>query len=195
MPIPKPSKGQDEKEFISACIREIIDEYDAPGQAYAVCKGEYDKENMTEEFADYAWDDCMLDQTERYGDEETAAKICGAIKAANMSSEEFATLPTVDCMERHKSDGYTEQYAKWACSGRPKNDGQQGGVVAAMSEQFSRKKFEYPPSHKEDMTSFMGRCMSDIAVKESKPYRPSRAGFCYEQYQNRYLSNIGKKWK
>jgi len=195
MPIPKLSKGQDEKEFISACIREIIDEYDAPGQAYAVCKGEYDKENMSEEFADYAWDDCMIDQIERYGDEETAAKICGSIKAANMSSEDFATLPTVDCMEEHKSAGYTEQYAKWACSGRKSNDGQQGGVVGAMSEQFGRKKFEYPASYKETMTGFMSRCMSDIAVKEEKKNRADRAGFCYSQYQNRYLSNIGKKWK
>lgn len=191
MPIPKPTSGQDEKEYISACIREIIDEYDAPGQAYAVCKGTYDKENMSEEFADYAWEDCMLDQVERYGDEETAAKICGAIKAANMSSEDFATLPTVDCMEKHKSDGYTEQYAKWACSGRPKNDGQQGGVVSA----FAKTKFEYPASHKETMTNFMSRCMSDVMVKEKKKNRGDRAGFCYSQYQNRYLSNIGKKWK
>lgn len=191
MPIPKPTSGQEEKEYISACIREIIDEYDAPGQAYAVCKGTYDKENMSEEFADYAWEDCMLDQVERYGDEETAAKICGAIKAANMSSEDFATLPTVDCMEKHKSDGYTEQYAKWACSGRPKNDGQQGGVVSA----FAKTKFEYPASHKETMTNFMSRCMSDVMVKEKKKNRGDRAGFCYSQYQNRYLSNIGKKWK
>jgi len=191
MPIPKPTSGQDEKEYISACIREIIDEYDAPGQAYAVCKGTYDKDNMSEEFADYEWEDCMIDQVERYGDEETAAKICGAIKAANMSSEDFATLPTVDCMEKHKSDGYTEQYAKWACSGRPKNDGQQGGVVSA----FAKTKFEYPASHKETMTSFMARCMSDVMVKEKKKNRGDRAGFCYSQYQNRYLSNIGKKWK
>lgn len=191
MPIPKPTSGQDENEYISACIVEIMDEYDAPGQAYAVCKGEYDRENMSEEFADYEWEDCMIDQVERYGDEETAAKICGAIKAANMSSEDFATLPTVDCMEKHKSDGYTEQYAKWACSGRPKNDGQQGGVVSA----FSKTKFEYPASHKETMTSFMSRCMSDVMVKEKKKNRADRAGFCYSQYQNRYLSNIGKKWK
>lgn len=191
MPILKPTSGQDEREYISACIREIIDEYDAPGQAYAICKGTYDKENMSEEFADYPWDECMLDQVERYGDEETAAKICGSIKAANMSSEDFATLPTVDCMEKHKSDGYTEQYAKWACSGRPKNDEQQGGVVSA----FAKTKFEYPASHKETMTNFMSRCMSDVMVKEKKKNRGDRAGFCYSQYQNRYLSNIGKKWK
>ena len=40
----------------------------------------------SDKFADesggsYPWDDCIADATERYGDEETAAKVCGAIKA------------------------------------------------------------------------------------------------------------------
>jgi len=30
---------------------------------------------------DYPWDECVADQTERYGDEETAKKICGYIKS------------------------------------------------------------------------------------------------------------------
>jgi len=29
----------------------------------------------------YPWDECIADQTERYGDEETAKKICGYIKS------------------------------------------------------------------------------------------------------------------
>jgi hypothetical protein len=49
MPIPKPTSGQDEQEYISACIREIIGEYDVEGQAYAVCKTEYDKMSAEEE--------------------------------------------------------------------------------------------------------------------------------------------------
>ena len=49
MPIPKPTSGQDEQEYISACIREIIGEYDVEGQAYAVCKTEYDKMSVDEE--------------------------------------------------------------------------------------------------------------------------------------------------
>lgn len=48
-----------------------------------------DNKKRGEGFADYPWDDCMKDQMERYGDEETAKKVCGAIKAGNMS-EEFA---------------------------------------------------------------------------------------------------------
>ena len=175
MPIPSPKKSEKEDEYISRCISEIGNEYDAEGQAYAICKGEFDKPvklaehetepelenlpdvkaNETEEsyldrcipvlypekydqriaasycadhyqkkvtvtelknqnlktmkaenkskfdlkreefivnlelarFAEeggtYDWDQCIADQTERYGDEETAQKVCGAIKAAN----------------------------------------------------------------------------------------------------------------
>jgi len=43
MPIPKPESGELEDKYISRCISEIGSEYDAEGQAYAVCKGEYDK--------------------------------------------------------------------------------------------------------------------------------------------------------
>lgn len=31
--------------------------------------------------ADYPWDECIIDQTARYGDEETAKKVCGYIKS------------------------------------------------------------------------------------------------------------------
>lgn len=39
-----------------------------------------------EEMKDYPWDECMADQMERYGDEETAKKVCGAIKAGMKKS-------------------------------------------------------------------------------------------------------------
>lgn len=41
-PIPSPS-GESEEEYISKCISEIIGEYPEEGQAYAICKGEWDK--------------------------------------------------------------------------------------------------------------------------------------------------------
>jgi hypothetical protein len=43
MPIPVPNKNEKEEEYISRCISDISAEYDAEGQAYAVCKGEWDK--------------------------------------------------------------------------------------------------------------------------------------------------------
>lgn len=33
------------------------------------------------DYKDYPWEECIADQIERYGDEETAKKVCGAIKA------------------------------------------------------------------------------------------------------------------
>ena len=34
----------------------------------------------------YPWDECVADQIARYGDEETANKVCGAIKAGMQKS-------------------------------------------------------------------------------------------------------------
>lgn len=184
MPIPKPKSGEMEDKYISRCISAIASEYDVEGQAYAICKSEFDKkENMKKipveiagdneekileylpsvkpketedeylarcvivlypEYVDeqqgyslcadkyqrqitiennkvtmkaekmsafdrkklefqvqialkelrekginlaeegggsYPWDECIKDQTERYGDEETAQKVCGYIKS------------------------------------------------------------------------------------------------------------------
>jgi len=47
--------------------------------------GEIKKSEPTE-MESYPWDECMIDQMERYGDEETAAKVCGAIKAGMKKS-------------------------------------------------------------------------------------------------------------
>lgn len=46
-----------------------------------------DNKKRGEGFAEYPWDECMADQMERYKDEETAKKVCGAIKAGNMAAE------------------------------------------------------------------------------------------------------------
>jgi len=179
MPIPKPTESQDEQTYISACISEISTEYDAEGQAYSVCKAEWDKMSATE------------DITDNIDDAETEAE--QGFNYATKESEEFATLPTTDCMEKHQSAGYTEKYAKDACSSRKPNDGQQGGV--AMSKEFGRTKFEYPSKSKETLNEYMGRCMGDAMVREKKKDRGVRAGFCYTQYQQRYIANIAMGWK
>ena len=44
------------------------------------------KKSVPTEMAEYPWDECMADQMERYGDEETAKKVCGAIKAGMKKS-------------------------------------------------------------------------------------------------------------
>ena len=40
--------------------------------------------NLEEEYvelADYSWEECIADQMKRYGNKETAEKVCGSIKA------------------------------------------------------------------------------------------------------------------
>jgi hypothetical protein len=180
MPISQPTSGQDEQEYISSCIREIIGEYDAEGQAYAVCKAQYDKMSATE------------DITDNIDDAETSVE--QGFNYATKESEEFATLPNTDCMEKHQSAGYTEKYAKDACSSGKSNDGQQGGVVG-MSEEFGRTKFEYPSKPKESLNEYMGRCMGDAMVREKKKDRGVRAAFCYTQYQQRYIASLAMTWK
>lgn len=39
------------------------------------------KYNFAEGGTSYPWDECIADQTARYGDEETAKKVCGYIKS------------------------------------------------------------------------------------------------------------------
>jgi hypothetical protein len=41
--IPSPNADESEQDYISRCISDIVDEYSEEGQAYAVCKGEWDK--------------------------------------------------------------------------------------------------------------------------------------------------------
>jgi hypothetical protein len=48
MPIPKPKSGEKEDVFIPRCIRQIIDEY-TKEQAYVICKGQIDKDEMKEQ--------------------------------------------------------------------------------------------------------------------------------------------------
>jgi hypothetical protein len=179
MPV-KPEGNETEQEFISRCMSEEKESFPETDQRYAVCKSKWDKENMSTE-----------DITDNLDDLEVEAE---GFAYATKESQDFATLPTTDCMEKHQSAGYTEQYAKQACSVPKKNDAQQGGVVG-MSEEFGRKKFEYSPKAKETLNEFMARCMGDDMVREKKKERGVRAGFCYSQYQQRYIASLAKGWR
>ena len=58
-----------------------LGEHDSEDQANAQLRTLYASEEKTDEKEDYPWDQCMEDQMERYGDEETARKVCGMIRA------------------------------------------------------------------------------------------------------------------
>jgi hypothetical protein len=113
---------------------------------------------------------------------------------ANETEQEFISR----CMSEEK-ESFPETDQRYAvCKSNWEKEGmdntQQGGVVG-MSEEFGRKKFEYQPNPKESLGVFMGRCMSDDMVREKKKDRGVRAGFCYGQYQQKYISNIAMNWK
>lgn len=181
MPI-SPKSNETEQEFISRCIGEEINAGYEQDQASAICYSKWDKREMaTEDITDV--------------DDALETEVSQGFIYANKESEEFATLPTTDCMEKHMSAGYSKEYAKMACS-KPKmvpEDSQQGGV--AMSEEFGRKAFEYSPKGKESMQSFMARCMSDDMVREKKKDRVNRTAFCYSQYQQKYIASLAMGWK
>ena len=180
MPI-KPEANETEQDFISRCMSVEKDALPEQDQRLAVCYSYWDKKEMgTEDITDTT--------------DELETEVAQGFNYATKESEEFATLPTTDCMERHKSAGYTEMYAKQACSPRKPNDAQQGGVVG-MSEEFGRKKFEYSPKAKETLNEFMARCMGDDMVRDKKKDRGVRAGFCYSEYQNRYIASLAKGWR
>lgn len=103
MPIPKPTGGETEQDYVSRCISEIYDEY-GQEQSSAICYATYEKESSMSAYtsnrikaqmsiakkdaeskgillADYPWDECIADQMERYGEKGIAERICGYIKS------------------------------------------------------------------------------------------------------------------
>lgn len=107
MPI-LPGATEDEQTFISRCMKEETQTY-PQDQSYAICKSKWDTNmgavKMSNEdmmvkslnhyeaklaaislqknginLADYPWDECIADQSARYG-EEAAPRICGWIKS------------------------------------------------------------------------------------------------------------------
>ena len=110
MPIPKPEAKETQNDYVGRCMHEIASEYDTNEQAVAICISTYEKETAMSAYtknriaaqmylakvdaaergiflganeggASYPWDECIADQTARYGDENVAARVCGYIKS------------------------------------------------------------------------------------------------------------------
>ena len=105
-----------------------------------------------EEMKDYPWDECLADQMERYGDEETAKKVCGAIKAGMKKS--FAEG---DSLENACWPGYT-------AVGLKEVDGRMVPNCVPDKENQSKVKegFPIPSPEGEDEAAFISRCISEI---------------------------------
>lgn len=184
MPV-KPKAEETEQEFIGRCMSEEKDSFPDSTQRIAVCISKWENREMsaTEDITDV--------------NDELETEVAQGFAYATKESQEFATLPSTDCMEKHKSAGYTEDYAKMACTKKSKVEEEiQGGVVSQMSqEDFGRKAFEFLPESKETMSTFMARCMSSEMVREKKQNRTSRVAFCYSMFEKKYINNIAKNWK
>jgi len=114
-------------------------------------KNSFGKIKKPVELADYPWDDCIADQTERYGDEETAKRICGWIKANYQT--DFAEG---DSLENACWPGYI-------AIGTKEMDGR---VVpnCVPEEKQSKQDFVIPsPEGGEDEPTYISRCISDIS--------------------------------
>lgn len=122
----------------------------------------------------YPWDECIADQVARYGDEETAAKVCGAIKAGMKKAfQEGDSLEGV-C------------WPGWEAIGLKEKDGRLvPNCVPIKEEQSKVKKEGFPipsPSGSEDEQAFISRCMSEI----SGEYEQSQAlAICYSTWEKK----------
>jgi hypothetical protein len=118
----------------------------AKGDTPAADQGAKQQVNL----ADYPWEQCIADQTEKYGDEETAKKVCGAIKAMYGSKEEMEINPN-PCWDGYEPIGLKE-------------DGSPNCVP--VKEKQSKEKFVIPsPEGGEDENTFISRCISDISAE------------------------------
>lgn len=74
-----PKDGQ--FEVVNDTTNEVVGTHPTRGQALAQQRALYANVPDAKTKADYPWDQCMADQMEEYGDEETARKVCGSIRA------------------------------------------------------------------------------------------------------------------
>jgi hypothetical protein len=62
-------------------------DFDRKKDEFQLLSAERDVRLKGIQLADYPWEECVADMTERYGDEETANKVCGMIRSKYGSKE------------------------------------------------------------------------------------------------------------
>ena len=121
-------------------------------------------------FADYPWEDCIADQMERYGDEEIANKVCGAIKAG---------------MQKSFAEGDSLENACWngweAIGLKPSEDGSRlVPNCVPIKEEQSKQKFVIPsPESGEDEQTFISRCIGELYNEYGQE---QSAAICYSKW-------------
>lgn len=98
----------------------------------------------------YPWDECVADQIARYGDEETANKVCGAIKAGMQKSFAEGDDLSNACWPGYEAIGLKDL------------DGRMVPNCVPVQEQ-SKQAFVIPgPQGGEDENTYISRCISEI---------------------------------
>jgi hypothetical protein len=102
------------------------------------------------DLAAYDWDQCIEDQIKQYGDEETAKKVCGAIKAMYGSKQEMDIEPN-PCWEGYEPIGL-------------KDDGSPNCVPVKEKMNVVKEGFPIPsPESNEEEDKYISRCISSIS--------------------------------
>lgn len=115
--------------------------------------------------ADYPWDECIADQMERYGDEETARRVCGAIRNMGMPFDKITDA------ERVKIENELGiKHAKAQKVGRvfaARNVNRMRQIAALLTELLAEIEEEETPDENEPM---MGdEDMSKQAAQQAGP--------------------------
>lgn len=121
-------------------------------------------------FADYPWDQCIADQVARYGDEETAARICGWIKANYQEMAEEGGLENA-CWPGYVAIGTKEMDGRIVPNCVPEDKQEQ-----------SKESFVIPaPESGEDEQSYISRCMH--AIGNEYDTQEQALAVCYAQLE------------
>lgn len=128
-----------------------------------------------EQMVDYNWDECIADQIERYGDEETAKKVCGAIRAGMKKS--FAEGDSLEgsCWEGYEPIGL-----------KPSEDGSRlvpNCVPIKENQSKVKEGFPIPSPEGEEEGVFIARCNKELY--DEYPDDAQRNAICYAAWDKK----------
>lgn len=121
--------------------------------------------------AEYPWDECIADQVARYGDEETAKRICGWIKANYKSNFQEGDDLESACWPGYKAVGLKELDGRMVPN-----------CVPEEKMKVVKEGFPIPsPVNGEDESEFISRCNSELY--NDFPDDAQRNAVCYKSWR------------
>jgi len=123
---------------------------------------------------DYPWEECIDDQLARYGDEETAKKVCGAIKAGMKKS--FAEGDSLEdaCWPGYEAIGLKDVGGRMVPNCVP--------IVKEEQSKIKKEGFPIPsPESGEEQDKYISRCME--AIGSEYDTQEQALAVCYAQLE------------